>query len=156
MRTRSIKATRARQHLDPRLETIRPLLGTLKPPSKGWIRAIREGLGMTATQLARRLRVTQATLSTLELSETRGTIQIDTLRRVADAMNCTLVYALVPAEPLEKIVQDRARSVASKQLQPIQHSMRLENQELAHNEQEKQLADYIRNELDPRRLWDRP
>ena len=156
MRTRSIKASRARQHLDPRLETIRPLLATLKPPSKGWIRAIREGLGMTAAQLAKRLRVTQATLSTLELSETRGTIQIDTLRRVAEAMNCTLVYALVPAEPLEKIVQDRARSVASEQLQPIQHSMRLENQELARNEQEKQLADYIRNELDPRHLWDRP
>jgi predicted DNA-binding mobile mystery protein A len=156
MSTRSIRATRARQHLDPRLETIRPLLGPLKPPSKGWMRAIREGLGMTAAQLAKRLGVTQATLSTLELSETRGTIQLDTLRRVAEAMNCTLVYALVPAEPLEKIVQDRARKVASEHLQPIQHSMRLENQELAPREQEKQLADYIRNELDPRRLWDRP
>ena len=111
---------------------------------------------MTAAQLAGRLGVTQATLSTLELSETRGTIQLDTLRRVAAAINCTLVYALVPAEPLEKIVQDRARSVASEHLQPIQHSMRLEDQELAPNEQEKLLADYIRNELDPRRLWDRP
>ncbi len=156
MSTRSTRAAHARQHLDPRLETIRPLLGTLKPPSKGWIRAIREGLGMTAAQLAKRLGVTQATLSTLELSETRGTIQLDSLRRVAAAMNCTLVYALVPAEPLEKIVQDRARSVASEQLQPIRHSMRLENQELAPKEQEKQLADYIRDELDPRRLWDRP
>jgi predicted DNA-binding mobile mystery protein A len=156
MRTRSARATDARQHLDPRLETIRPLLGTLKPPSKGWIRAIREGLGMTAAQLAKRLGVTQATLSTLELSETRGTIQLDTLRRVAAAMNCTLVYALVPAEPLEKIVQDRARSVAGEDLQPIQHSMRLENQELAPKEQEKLLADYIRDELDPRRLWDQP
>jgi predicted DNA-binding mobile mystery protein A len=156
MHTRSTKATRARQHLDPRLEAIRPLLGTLKPPAKGWIRAIREGLGMTATQLAKRLGVTQATLSTLELSETRGTIQLDTLRRVAAAMNCTLVYALVPAEPLEKIVQDRARSVASEELQPIQHSMRLEDQELAREEQGKQLADYIRDELDPRRLWERP
>jgi predicted DNA-binding mobile mystery protein A len=156
MRTRSTKAARARQLLDPRLQTIRPLFGTLKPPSKGWIRAIREGLGMTAAQLAKRLGVTQATLSTLELSETRGTIQLDTLRRVAEAMNCTVVYALVPAEPLEKIVQDRARRVASEQLQPIQHSMRLENQELAPEEQEKQLADYVRNELDLRRLWDQP
>jgi predicted DNA-binding mobile mystery protein A len=156
MRTRSAKASHARQHLDPRLETIRPLLGTLKPPPRGWIRAIREGLGMTAAQLAKRLGVAQATLSTLELSEARGTIQLDTLRRIAAAMNCTLVYALVPAEPLEKIVQDRARSVASDQLQPIQHSMRLENQELTRNEQEKQLAEYIRDELDPRRLWDRP
>jgi predicted DNA-binding mobile mystery protein A len=155
MRTRSAKARHARQHLDPRLDTIRPLLGTLKPPPRGWIRAIREGLGMTAAQLAKRLGVAQATLSTLELSEARGTIQLDTLRRIAAAMNCTLVYALVPAEPLEKIVQDRARSVASEQLQPIQHSMRLENQELTRNEQEKQLADYIRDELDPRRLWDR-
>lgn len=156
MNKQSAKAARARQHLDPRLEKLRPLLGKLAPPPKGWIRAIREGLGMTATQLAKRLDVTQATLSTLELSEARGTIHLATLRRVAEAMNCTLAYAFVPAEPLEKIVQDRARSVASEHLQPIRHTMRLEDQELAPEEQEKHLADYIRNELDPRRLWDSP
>jgi predicted DNA-binding mobile mystery protein A len=154
MRTRSTRAARARQHLDPRLDKIRPLATELAPPAKGWIRAMREGLGMTAEQLAKRLGVTQVTLSKLEQSEARGTIQLATLRRVAEAMNSTLVYALVPAEPLEKIVQDRARSVASEHLKPIQHTMRLEDQELAPKEQEQQLADYIRNELDLRRLWD--
>jgi predicted DNA-binding mobile mystery protein A len=154
MSKHSAKAARARQNLDPRLDKIRPLVSTLAPPPKGWIRAIREGLGMTATQLAKRLSVTQATLSTLEASEARGTIQLATLHRVAEAMNCTLVYAFVPAEPLEKIVQDRARIVASEHLKPIGHTMRLENQGLAPEEQEKHLADYIRNELDPRRLWD--
>jgi predicted DNA-binding mobile mystery protein A len=156
MSKQSAKAARARQHLDPRLEEIRPLVGRSAPPPKGWIRAIREGLGMTATQLAKRLGVTQATLSTLELSEARGTIQLATLRRAAEAMNCTLVYAFVPAESLEKIVQDRARSVASEHLNPIRHTMRLEDQGLAPEEQQKHLADYIRNELDPRRLWDNP
>lgn len=111
---------------------------------------------MTASQLAKRLRVTQATLSTLEVSEARGTIQIATLRRVAEAMDCTLVYAFVPTKPLEMIVQDRARDVASEHLKPIRHSMRLENQGLSPEEQERQLAEYIRDELDPRRLWDQP
>jgi len=156
MNKRSAGAARARQHLDPRLNAIRPLLRVLAPPPKGWIRAIREGLGMTAVQLARRLGVTQATLSTLEGSETRGTIQLATLRRVAEAMNCTLVYAFVPKEPLEKIVQDRARHVAAAHLKPIEHSMQLENQGLAPREQERELDDYIRNELDPRVLWDQP
>jgi predicted DNA-binding mobile mystery protein A len=110
---------------------------------------------MTAAQLAKRLGATQATISTLEVSETRDTIQLATLRRVADAMNCTLVYALVPVESLEKIVQDRARRVAVVHLKPIQHTMQLENQGLASKEQEEQLADYIRNELDPRLLWDK-
>ena len=156
MSKQSLRATRARQHLDPRLDYVRPLVGKLARPPRGWIRAIREGLGMTASQLAKRLRVTQATLSTLEVSEARGTIQIATLRRVAEAMDCTLVYAFVPTKPLETIVQDRARDVASEDLKSIRHSMRLENQGLSPEEQERQLAEYIRDELDPRRLWDQP
>ena len=155
MRMRSTRAARARQHLDPRLDKIRPVATELAPPAKGWIRAMREGLGMTAEQLAKRLGVTQVTLSKLEQSEARGTIQLATLRRVAEAMNSTLVYALVPAEPLEKIVQNRARRVANDHLKHIQHTMRLENQGLTPEEQEKHLADYIRNELDPRLLWNR-
>ena len=75
MRTRSSKASHARKHLDPRLETIRPLLGALKLPSKGWIRAIREGLGHDRRSACKAPEASaQATLSTLELSETRGTI----------------------------------------------------------------------------------
>ena len=155
MTTISRKAALARRHLDRRLDGFRPLRAQMTAPAKGWIRALREGLGMTASQLARRLGVTQATLSALEASEARGAIQLSTLRRAAEAMNCRLVYALVPDEPLEKIVQDRARKIAAAQLKPIEHSMALENQALSDEAREEQLSAYIRDEFDPRLLWEK-
>ena len=58
-----------------------------RPPS-GWIKAIREGLGMTATHLAGRLGVTTSTVTRLETSEADDTISLGTLRRAAGALGC--------------------------------------------------------------------
>ena len=67
------------------------------PPPKGWIRAIRDAVGMTGGQLASRLGIRPQTVAALEKSEAAGSIQLSTLRRVAEAMDCTLVYAkMVP------------------------------------------------------------
>ena len=79
------------------------------PPPKGWVRAIREALGMTGVQFARRLRVTPQSAEALEKSEANGTIQLKTLRRAAEALDCRLVYALVPNSSLEDNVAARAR-----------------------------------------------
>ena len=38
------------RHLDQRFRTLRPLAATQRPP-KGWVRAIRDALGMTTAQL---------------------------------------------------------------------------------------------------------
>jgi predicted DNA-binding mobile mystery protein A len=152
----SRKAAKARPYLDRRLNPLRAMRPDMAAPAKGWIRAIREGLGMTAVQLARRLGVTQATLSAMEASEARGSIQLSTLRRAAEAMHCTLAYVLVPNEPLEKFVQDRARKIAAAQLAPIEHTMLLENQGLSLAAREAQLSAYIRETLDLRLLWDKP
>ena len=71
----------------------------LAVPVKGWIKAIRDSLGMTAAQLANRMGISQSTLTAMEKAEARGAIQLSSLRRAAEAMNCTLVYALVPNDP---------------------------------------------------------
>jgi len=97
-------------------------------PSSGWLKAIREALGMTATHLAGRLGVATSSLTRLEASEADDTISLATLRRAAQALDCELHYALVPRQPLADTLQARASSVAREQIAAISHSMALEAQ----------------------------
>ena len=153
--TSTQRAANARQHLDQRFRAAGDIGRNLAVPVKGWIRAIRESLGMTAAQLAARMAISQATLTNMEKAEAKGSIQLSSLKRTAEAMNCTLVYALVPNESLEVFIQRRARVVAAEHLKPIEQTMRLENQALSDEDAKVQLDDYIRTRLDPRMLWDR-
>src|SRR6185312_67253 len=120
-------ALQSQRSLDARFKDMRPA-ERFKQPVRGWIKAIREALGMTTAQLARRIGVKQPTLVNIEQSEAKGTVQLATLRRVAEAMNCKLVYALVPNEPLESIVRQQARKVVARRLKSVEHTMRLEDQ----------------------------
>lgn len=153
MKSAAVTASKARKNLDFRLSEGRGLRQKLARPNQGWIRAIRQALGMTAEQLGRRMGVTQATLSGLEASEINGSIRLATLRKAAEAMNCTLVYALVPYTSLEEIVQNQARKVATEQLKPVEHTMLLENQSLHGMVREEFLQSYIENEIDFSKLW---
>ena len=103
----------ARQRIDERLTGLKPE-DRFTPPPKGWIRAIRDALGMTGVQLAKRLRVRPQTVEALEKSEASGSIQLGTLRRAAAALDCTLVYALVPDSSLEGAVATRAQDRAAR------------------------------------------
>ena len=72
---------------DQTLSQLKPLLN-LPVPNTGWIRAIRESLGMTAKQLAKRLGVSPPRITQLEADETEGRVTINTLRRSAEALDC--------------------------------------------------------------------
>lgn len=141
----------SRQSLDKRLTALKP--DGFGMPLRGWIRAIREALGMTSAQLARRMGVKQPTMVALEQSELKGTIQLASLRRAADAMNCTLVYALIPKGSLESIVHEQARKVARRRLRSVEHSMLLEEQNLPPADFEARL-DALARELKPRSIWE--
>jgi predicted DNA-binding mobile mystery protein A len=119
----------ARQQLDRRFAALRKSNDFTRPP-RGWIKAIREALGMSTTQLAKRLRVAQTRVSQMEKAEMESAIRLQTLKQVAEALGCTLVYALVPNKPLEEMVGDRAAQIADLQLARTNHTMRLENQAL--------------------------
>ncbi len=144
----------ARQHLDERMSAFKPEKRFAVPP-KGWIRAIRDALGMSALQLGTRLGVKPQSVADVEKSESYGTIQLKTLRKAAEALDCTLVYALVPNSSLEGAVQTRAREIASKELARIWHTMDLEAQGLSKAKREAQIDEYIRENLRERDLWDR-
>lgn len=107
---------------------------------------------MSGVQLAKRLRVTPQTAEALEKSETAGTIQLNTLRRVAEAMDCTLVYALVPRTSLENMVDARARSIALTDLARVSHTMKLEDQDTGDREMEARIEEYIQH-IKERDLW---
>src|SRR5436189_523331 len=99
------------RHLDSRFTAMRPLLKSQRPP-KGWLRAIRDALGMTTKQFGRRLGVSQPRIVELEQSEVSGSVTLHTLQRAAEALGCRLVYAVVPEKPLAETVRERAELVA--------------------------------------------
>lgn len=114
--------------LDRHFDEWQQLRGLARPP-RGWIRAVREALGMSAAALAVRLGITAGAVTRLEQSEAADRIQLDTLRRAADALGCDLVYLLVPRRPLNAVVRDRARELAHRQIAAVEQTMRLEDQE---------------------------
>jgi predicted DNA-binding mobile mystery protein A len=119
---------RARKALDRRFAGWRQLPAKGARPHGGWVRAIREALGMTAAELAERMGVNQSVVTRMEQSERTGRIQLDTLQRAADALECEVVYALVPRRGLEDMVAERARALAEQRLRRVGHTMALEDQ----------------------------
>src|SRR6202789_2452723 len=147
-------AAQSRYQLDERFRELGPAKRHT-PPVRGWIKALREALGMSTAQLAKRLGIRQPSLVALEQSEAKGTIELATLRRVAEALDCTLVYALVPNKPLETTIRDRARAFARRRRGPVEHSMLLEDQKVkARAKDIEDRLDEIVRETNPRLFWD--
>ncbi len=144
-----------RAQLDQTLTMLRPLLGT-PIPLKGWIRAIRNAIGMSGRQLANRLCVTKQSASLIESREIAGTATIKTLRNTAEALDCIFIYGFIPRISLEEMVRDQAKKVASARLARASHTMNLENQSLNKIENQAVLEDMINELTDelPKYLWD--
>jgi len=126
-----------------------------EPPAKGWIRSMRVSLSMTTSQLAKRVGVSQPTITEWEQREKDGTITMQTMKRVADAMQCDLVYALVPRKAIHTILEERAKQIVSGSLERVSKSMRLEDQETSESHRTKQAKELVRRLLEehPKRLW---
>lgn len=127
------------------------------PPSGGWVRAIREALGMSLAAFTRRLGLASAsTAHQIEASEAKGTISIHRLRAAADALGCDLAVVLIPRQPLSQLMQDRARQVVAARMRRVGHSMKMEEQGVADASFEA-MVEEAANELLRRegaRLWD--
>lgn len=143
---------RARDRLDEKLNGMKPVERFTLPP-KGWIRAIRDAIGMTGPQLGQRLGMTAQGIVSLEKSEAHGKIQLNTLRRAAEAMDCILVYALIPKTSLNEMVDRRARELALRALKRVSHSMALEDQGVD-RDLEARVQTYIESVLRDRDLWE--
>ena len=144
--------TQARKRLDARFERLKPLADEPRP-HRGWIRAIRDALGMSSTELAARIGVSQQRVSEMERSELQDTITLETLRRVADALDSDLVYVLQPRTSLDKAVTEQARKKAAEHLAPLAHHGRLEDQALTADDDAAQIDELASQFVDRRGLW---
>jgi predicted DNA-binding mobile mystery protein A len=145
----------ARQQLDKTLSGYAIAKQTASPV-KGWVRAIREALGMSGKQLARRLKVSQPRIPKLEQNELSGAVSLKTMRQAAEALDCVFVYAIVPRTSLEETVRAQARKVAEARMQRVSHSMLLEAQGLSAEEQRTSLdaaVEELVREM-PKELWE--
>jgi predicted DNA-binding mobile mystery protein A len=128
-----------------------------RPPS-GWIKAIRQALGMTSAHLSRQLGVTLPTATRLELSEAEDRITLATLRRAAEALGCELQYALVPKQSLADTLEARATQLARQRMAGISHTMALEAQSTSRETLEAQTRALAESLLkgSRRTLWQAP
>lgn len=128
------------------------------PPS-GWIKAIRGSLGITIRQLAKRVQVSHGSIDQIEKREPKKKVTLESLEQIANAMDCKVVYAIVPINPketLDDIIKRQATDAAKTIVAQVSHTMRLEGQGIG----DKQVKDEITRiaaELiasgDPR-IWD--
>lgn len=107
---------------------------------------------MSLRQMASRLGTSAPGARKLEESEANGTISLKSLRRAAEALDCIIIYALVPKTSLTEMVDQRAREIALRALDRVSHSMALEDQEVD-RDLEGRIQRYIASTVTDRNLW---
>lgn len=127
-----------------------------KPPT-GWIKAIRNAVGMSMLQLGNRLSITKQSVQDMESREKDGTISIKALREAARALDMQLVYGFVPNDgSLEALIERKAKDLATQIVMRTNNSMKLEDQENSKQRIEKAIQERafaIKTEM-PKTLWD--
>lgn len=138
--------------LDSHIATIR----ICDRPPEGWVRSVRKAIGMSMRQLAERIGITQQSTFKLEENEQDNSITLKTLKRAAEAMDCKLVYAIVPNQgKLEDIVKTQAYKKARAIVTPVNQTMLLEAQEVGNlKEKISETANELVNELNSK-FWNK-
>lgn len=106
-------------------------IGKLNLPREGWLRTVRKALGMSVSQLAERLNVTRAQVSKTELVENNGNVTLNTMHKMAEAMGCKFVYAIVPPDKIENLILEQAKLKAKYYVSKTNVHMALEDQLLS-------------------------
>ena len=144
------------EQLDHKLNLFKKAESVIRP-EKGWINAIRTSLNITLTQLGTRLHTSPQNVRSTEIREASGSITINALKEIAEAMDMNLVYAIVPKDQsLEKLIESRAKDLATRIVLRTSASMRLEDQENTKARLEKTIQEKtteLKEEL-PKYLWD--
>jgi predicted DNA-binding mobile mystery protein A len=97
-------------------------------PRGGWIRSLRQALRMSGAQLGKRLGVSRQRVAQIEKDELLDNVTLKTMSQVAEAMDCSFVYWIVPKTSLEETVRNQAKKIAEARLNRTSLTMSLEGQ----------------------------
>jgi predicted DNA-binding mobile mystery protein A len=144
------------QQLNEKIDQLTGLQHVIVPPI-GWIKAIRNGIGMSMEQLGKKLSITKQGVMDIEKREKEGAITIKSMQEIAKAMDMKLIYGFVPNEgDLEQMIETRAIEMAKKIVERTSNTMKLEDQANSKERIEKAIkerASEIINKT-PKILWD--
>jgi predicted DNA-binding mobile mystery protein A len=154
----SVKSTVRRQYQAKIDSAANAAARELEVPPEGWISTVRNALGITGAQLGRLTGRTRATISAAEKSERDGRVTLQNLEALADALNCKLVYALLPREgSVSDLLETQARKKAEALVSKASAHMALEKQALKAEERARQV-ELLASELlrdRPSEIWER-
>jgi predicted DNA-binding mobile mystery protein A len=143
------------RQLDETLSSVRTCVTHLATPRNGWIREIRQALGMTTGQLAKRIGIPQSNVHSLEARERDGRITLRSLRKAADALDCEVVYFFIPRKGLEATLLDQIKMFVQRRVASVAHTMALEEQSVSDSHLKRQFDDSVEELIarPPRNLW---
>ncbi len=126
-------------------------------PDKGWLNTIRVTLNMTMAQLGAKIGVTKQGVKSLEESEAKGSISINSLKEVGNALELKLVYGFVPKDgTIENLITLKAEKMARKIVLRTNQNMKLEDQGISDKKIKDSIID-LTNEIKRemrKSLWD--
>lgn len=129
----------AREQYKDLVNSVANILQTIQIPKEGWLSTTRTALGMSAIQLAGRMNVSRQNIFQAEQNELSGSITLQTMQKMAEAMGCRLVYAIVPKNRVEDLLAERARIVATRIVETTNKHMALEDQALTDKQISKEI-----------------
>lgn len=144
------------QHVSTKMRGFSTLL-KVSPPPFGWIKFLREALGISLMQLGKKMSMTQQGISAIERREKDGTVTLNSLKEIANAMDMQFVYAIIPKDgTLDSLVERKARALATQIVLRTSNTMKLEEQGNSDARIEKAIkekTEEFRREM-PSILWD--
>jgi len=145
-----------RERIDFLLKPLIPVLpDKVTAPRLGWIKTIRQNLGLSTLKLAERLGIERSVVSRMEKRESQKRVTLETLEKAAQAMECQLIYFIVPQNEssFENLLDRKSLEAAKKLFQRVNHSAELENQAVKSKEYEekqlRKLARELKEKLSP-------
>ena len=150
----NMKQVITRQYRENVNEARMKLAGVQTPP-EGWLGTMRTALGMTGAQLARRMGVTRGAVSSFEKAELNGGITLKSMQKLAQAMNARFVYAVIPEDDVNTVIERRAQKRAHALVKEADIQMALEEQSLSSDRLEAEVMRVAKELLEKRQseLW---
>lgn len=142
-----------RNQLDRFYEDLKSL--NLRSPKLGWVKEVRESLGMSMQDLADRLGTIKQRVEKIEKDEVAAKTTLETMKKTAEAMGCEFIYFVVPKTSLEETLRGQALKSAKKILTQVDKTMTLEDQKTSGKSQ-KQLVENLAQEMllkEDRKIW---